>query len=142
MDVKTFSGTDDLSDALLVRDLVFTREQGFQNPDSDEFDTVSLHVVVYDAQNPVATGRCYSDPDEPQIWHIGRICVLADYRGRDLGRVIMEQLETLARREGAKTLVLGAQVYAVPFYQKCGFQPTGKRYMDEFCEHEMMEKNC
>ncbi len=52
----------------------------------------------------------------------------------------MEELEKIAREQDAACLRLGAQLYAVPFYERCGYRGTGERFMDEFCEHEMMEK--
>ena len=140
MDVKRISGTGNITDALTVRDLVFTREQGFLQPDHDAFDTPSEHIVVYEQGRPVATGRCYADPDHPDHWHLGRICVLAEMRGRDLGLLIMRHLEEICREKGARCLVLGAQLHAVPFYEKCGFSGTGERYFDEHCEHENMQK--
>ena len=140
MQLKILSGREDLSDPFYVRDEVFTKEQGFANPDSDQFDPVATHAVLYDDGKPVATGRVFCEGSEG-VYHIGRICVLKPYRGLQLGRQIMDALEAQARAKGARTLVLGAQLYAIPFYQKCGFCPTGERYMDEFCEHEMLVKD-
>ena len=45
-----------------------------------------------------------------------------------------------AIRQGAKRLALGAQLYAIPFYQKSGYLPSGEQYLDEFCMHEMLYK--
>lgn len=52
MEIRFFDGTDNLSDALWVRDEVFTKEQGFTIPDEDEFDAVSRHMVVYREGRP------------------------------------------------------------------------------------------
>lgn len=139
MNVKILRPGDDLSEALWIRDEVFTKEQGFANPDQDKFDAAACHVLLCDNGRPVATGRIFrKEKGGPYI--LGRIAVLKAWRGRSLGSLIMEELEKIAASQGAETLELGAQLYAIPFYQKCGFLPTGKRYMDEFCEHEMMLK--
>ena len=138
MDVKLIEGTGDLSDELFVRDEVFTKEQGFTIPDADEFDAISIHAVLYDGDRPVATGRTFAEED--CCWHLGRIAVLKSHRGLQLGRRVMEELEKVARSHGAKRLKLGAQLYAIPFYQKCGFVPTGHRFFEEFCEHEDLVK--
>ena len=137
--IKIFHPPCDLSDAFWIRDEVFTKEQGFSIPDVDEYDERSVHVVIYRDERPVATGRVYSD-DDKITFHLGRIAVLKQYRGMDLGLNIMEELEKIARVRGAKHLVVGAQLYAIPFYQKCGYVPTGKRFFEEFCEHETMIK--
>lgn len=138
MNVKLLHPGDDLTQPLYIRDEVFTKEQGFADPDWDKFDPVSYHIVLFDQETPVATGRVYRA--ENGVFVLGRIAVQKAWRGRSLGRTIIEELEKIAKSQNAKQMELGAQLYAVPFYQKCGFVPTGKRYMDEFCEHEMMEK--
>ncbi|MEM1485395.1 GNAT family N-acetyltransferase [Oscillospiraceae bacterium PP1C4] len=136
---KIISPSCDLTDALFVRDVVFTKEQGFADPDSDEFDPVATHVVLCDGDKPIATGRTYCSHED--TFKLGRIAVIKEYRGQELGRAIISELERLSIAQGAKQLTLGAQLYAVPFYQKCGFISTGERYMDEFCEHETLLKN-
>ena len=138
MEIRFFNGRDDLTDAFFVRDEVFTKEQGFTIPDVDAFDAISDHMVVYIDGKPAAPGRVYRD--ESGAFHIGRIAVLKQYRARQLGRLVMERLEVLAREQGAEKIVLGAQLYAIPFYEKCGFTGTGERFFEEFCEHETLVK--
>ena len=138
LETRILKSPDDLSDAFFVREEVFTREQGFAAPDTDDKEEQSLHVVLYQDGRPIATGRTY--PGEEGVYHIGRICVLKEFRKLHLGKRLMDELERLAAAQGAGLLVLGAQLYAVPFYEKCGFTPTGERYMDEFCEHEYLQK--
>lgn len=139
MNVKILHPGDDLRDPLDIRYEVFTKEQGFSDPDWDKFDPISYHVLLCENEKPVATGRVYRSEDG--VFVLGRIAVLKEWRGHSLGRAVIEELEKIAQADHAKYLELGAQLYAVPFYQKCGFHPTGNRYMDEFCEHEMMGKN-
>jgi len=116
---------------------MYGNEQGFTLPDADGYDPQAVHLVIYDAEKPVATGRIFKDDG---FFHPGRIAVLKDYRKKQLGRLLMEELEKIAREQDAACLRLGAQLYAVPFYERCGYRGTGERFMDEFCEHEMMEK--
>ena len=132
MEIRFFNGRDDLTDAFFVRDEVFTKEQGFTIPDVDAFDAISDHMVVYIDGKPAATGRVYRD--ESGAFHIGRIAVLKQYRARQLGRLVMERLEVLAREQGAEKIVLGAQLYAIPFYEKCGFQ-ISHRVPNFFLDH-------
>ncbi|MCI8650199.1 MAG: GNAT family N-acetyltransferase [Anaerotruncus sp.] len=136
--IKLISGTEDLTDAFWLREQVFSKEQGFASPDSDAHDPESTHIVIYIAEQPAATGRFYQE--ENGTCHIGRICVAKQYRKLGLGKVVMEQLEQAAHAQGMSQFLLSAQLYAVPFYERCGFVPTGKRHMDEFCLHEWMVK--
>ena len=139
MEIRFLNGRDDLSDAFFVRDEVFTKEQGFTIPDADAFDAISDHMIVYIDGKPAATGRVYRD--EHGAFHIGRIAVLKQYRGRQLGRLLMDRLEAAACEQGAEKIVLGAQLYAVPFYEKCGFTITHKisNYFLDNYDHPIFE---
>ena len=98
-----------------------------------------MHLLVLEGDTPVAAGRTF--PDETgKVWHLGRICVRKPWRGRHLGRLVMEGLEKAARERGAEKLVLSAQVQAKGFYEKLGYTAHGEEYLDEFCPHVEMEK--
>ncbi len=140
VEARIFSGQENPADAFALREAVFTKEQGFADPDTDALDPVSTHVVLYVDGKPAATGRIYRDEQDKQTFHIGRLCVLKELRGLHLGQQALEALEQEAIRQGAKRLALGAQLYAIPFYQKSGYLPSGEQYLDEFCMHEMLYK--
>lgn len=139
MEIRFFDGTDNLSDALWVRDEVFTKEQGFTIPDEDEFDAVSRHMVVYREGRPAATGRVYCDADG-ETFHIGRIAVCKAFRGEQLGRLLMERLEAAARKRGAKKIVVARSSTPSPSMRSAATRPTGERFFEEFCEHETLVK--
>ena len=44
------------------------------------------------------------------------------YRGADYGRMIMEAAENFAKEQGYHKITLGAQVTAVGFYERLGYQ--------------------
>lgn len=72
---------------------------------------------------------------------IGRVAVLPEFRGRNLGAQIMLALEQEARRVGGKRISLSAQCRASGFYQTLGYREIGEAYLDEFCLHILMEKS-
>src|SRR5262245_56918151 len=53
--------------------------------------------------------------------------VRSDWTRRGLGRRIIEECEAAARREGFRTLVLGATLPGVPLYRACGFESIDER---------------
>ena len=118
----------------LVRNTVFTAEQGIDtNLDFDGQDEQAVHALVYDNDDPVATGRMLEDG------HIGRIAVLISHRGKGLGTAIMEALVNEARRRNFARVYLGAQVHALDFYEKLGFESIGERYDEVGIEHQTMQ---
>lgn len=136
---KILAPGDDLADAFSVRMEVFVREQGFSaDQEFDATDPVAHHVVLYDGDLPVGTGRVFPSK-EPGLYVLGRIAVRQSCRG-GTGRLLMERMEELARRLEAAALTLGAQCRVRGFYEKLGYTAYGDEYMDEHCPHIHMKK--
>ena len=66
--------------------------------------------------------------------------VLQPYRGRSVGRYLVEDLIEAARQQGAAAIRVDAQVQAMPFYQKLGFVPYGEEHPDGHIPHMYMER--
>ncbi len=121
------------ADATFVREQVFILEQQIPADEEwDEMDGQSIHFVVFDDQQAVATARLLSDH------HIGRVAVLQSHRGKGLGAYLMQQVIQYAKQEQRPFLVLSAQVYATDFYEKIGFRIQGEEYLDCGIPHVMM----
>ncbi len=131
---KKFIGLND--DILKIRTAVFVEEQGFKN-EFDEIDKNCSHIVLYDNDNPIATCRYFY---EDNSFHIGRVAILKEYRGKRLGNKIMQIAENEIIKEGGKAIEVSAQVRVSDFYKKLGFNQIGEIYLDEFCEHIRMIK--
>ena len=125
------------SDAAFVRNTVFIEEQGFSE-DLDELDGRSVHLIFYREDAPIAAARAFSEGGG--TWHIGRVAVLKELRGTGLGARVMRRMEQALIERGATRLILGAQLHAVPFYEKLGFCRFGDRFDDAGAPHQMMEK--
>ncbi len=125
-------------DCKFLRTTVFIEEQGFQN-ELDETDKRAFHACLYVDGKPAAVGRLFTD-DGGVEYHIGRVAVAADQRGKQLGRAIMEALEEKARSLGGVRVALSAQCRAAEFYRKLGYTQVGEEYLDEYCPHIAMVK--
>lgn len=126
-------------DAFFVRRKVFVEEQGVPlSLELDELDKTADHFIVYSEENPIGAGRIREM--EESIGKVERVCVLADYRGKKLGNLIMQELEKHARSKNFNKVVLNAQVYAIPFYEKLGYTITSPEFMDADIPHRTMEK--
>ena len=125
------------ADARQVREQVFINEQKVPVAlEWDENDAVSRHVVAYDATGAaVGTGRLLPDG------HIGRMAVLPEWRGKGVGRALLERLLESAQIAGQQHLVLHAQTQAAEFYRRLGFEETGKTFMEAGIPHVMMQRS-
>ena len=113
------------SDAKPIREQVFIQEQQIAAADEwDAQDEISQHFVVYDGEQAIATARLLPNHS------IGRVAVLASYRGQGIGRLLMQEIIQQARIQQRPLLQLSSQVHAMSFYQNLGFQAHGDAYID------------
>lgn len=125
-------------DAWEIRKKVFIDEQGFHD-EFDGTDAVSVHFVVFDGRLPVATCRVFFDK-EKQAYTLGRLAVIREYRGKNIGSAMIREAEKYIRSKGGTELVLHAQCRASGFYGKLGFAEFGSVENDEGCPHIWMRK--
>ncbi|MFT8352902.1 GNAT family N-acetyltransferase [Clostridium saccharoperbutylacetonicum] len=67
---------------------------------------------------------------------IGRIAVVEEWRGKNIGAKIINVAEENIKRDVGKSVMLSAQVRVAAFYEK-----QGKAYLDQDCPHIWMKKN-
>lgn len=128
----------DYAPSAAVRKTVFVEEQGYTlEEEFDDYDKACPHLVLFDGEIPVATGRLVLL--ENGTAKLGRIAVLKNYRGRHLGAKIVSALLEKAKEAGAENAYVSAQSYAVPFYNKFGFREYGDEYLDGRIPHRDME---
>jgi len=136
--MQWFFGDKELEDAHAVRRAVFIEEQCISKDNEfDGTDAACVHLVLYKNQSPVATGRIMITSDD---YTIGRVAVLKDYRGQNLGFGIMQALIQASYDMGSQRQILSAQTSARAFYEKLGFKAYGNEYDDAGIPHIAMER--
>jgi predicted GNAT family N-acyltransferase len=119
-----------------VRRAVFIVEQGIAEADEwDDADVQCVHALALTAKrDAVGTGRL-----EP-TGKIGRLAVLAEFRGRGLGGELLEWLVAEARRQRMENVYLHAQVHALEFYLRHEFRPQGPVFDEVGIPHQRMSR--
>lgn len=117
-----------------IRQRVFVDEQ--QVPAELEWDATDHgaqhYLVLTDSGHAVATARLYGDPGA--TGYIGRMAVLPDYRGQQIGQQLLHHLIAEGAGQFA-TLQLSAQHHALEFYQCAGFHVCSDEYKDAGIAH-------
>ncbi len=128
------------ADGDAVRTLVFEvlREYGL-SPDSEGTDAdlfkIEQHyrngwfsVLEVDGQ---IIGSVGLSPQEKTVMELRKMYLHRDWRGRGLGRLLLNQALDEARKRGTRRVVLGtARVLseAVALYEQSGFRPSQERH--------------
>lgn len=118
-----------------VREAVFVREQNvpLELELDAERDPHCQHVLAFDADGaPIGTGRL--TPNR----RIGRMAVLAAWRGRGVGEALLAALLQRAAELGWREVSLHSQASAIGFYARHGFLPFGPRFFEAGIEHLAM----
>jgi predicted GNAT family N-acyltransferase len=120
-----------------IRAKVFVEEQGVP-PDLewDGLDEHAYHVIAYSLDGtPIGTGRLLQDG------HIGRLAVIMEWRGRGVGRSILDMLLVIANKMGYDMVKLHAQTRVLEFYRRRGFERQGKEFMEAGIPHVAMTRS-
>jgi ElaA protein len=133
---------DELYRVLRLRIEVFVVEQDCPYQDIDGRDSQALHLlgetpsgelVAYARLLPV--GVAY-----PEHAAIGRVITASSVRGTGVGLALMGEAVARVRDAwGQDTgIQLGAQNYALAFYGRLGFEPSGESYLEDGIPHTPM----
>lgn len=123
-------------DLRALRTKVFIEEQGVPPElEWDGLDEHSYHVMAFAVDGtPIGTGRLLQDG------HIGRVAVLKEWRGKGVGKALMDLLLVVANKMGFEEVKLNAQVRVIGFYERRGFVAHGKEFMDAGIPHVAMTR--
>jgi len=119
-----------------LRRSVFIEEQ--QVPEALEWDGMdesAVHILAWDlGANAIGCARLL--PDEG--YKLGRMAVLADYRGQGIGMALLQAGLEYAAAANWPHINISSQEHAIGFYFKAGFVLTGNAYMDAGIPHRDM----
>jgi predicted GNAT family N-acyltransferase len=116
-----------------IRFEVFVDEQNVpEELEIDGLDDEAKHVLIYNNDEPIGTGRILSDG------HIGRVAVLKKYRGLGIGKSVMQELIKWALENNLKKLWLSSQWHAHSFYLDLDFVCEGEIYEEAGIDHIKM----
>jgi ElaA protein len=135
--VTHIARTADIATCRALRRRVFIEEQGVSEADEvDDRDGEAIHLLATVAGCPVGSARLLIEGDTGKI---GRVCVLAEARGKGIGAALIRAaVADLAAMPGVSRAKLGAQVHALGFYERLGFVAVGPVYLDAGIEHRDM----
>jgi predicted GNAT family N-acyltransferase len=144
--IQPVQNEGELLQALAIREVVFIEEQHVpEGIERDAEDARAYHVLAMQGGHAIGTGRLVLLPEPPKgqagTWgQIGRMAVLQAHRKAGVGSRLLTALEEEAHRRGMERITLNAQLYALEFYRKYGYQPVGTVFEEAGIPHIEMHK--
>jgi len=133
-----YADAGDRKEIRRIRREVFVKGQKVRmREDFDGEDEKAVHVLAFADGKAVGTARVRAGRG---IVKFERMAVLEKYRGRGVGKAMLEKMVAIAQEMGAKEAVLGAQLHALGFYELFGFKAEGPVFMDARMEHKKMRR--
>lgn len=127
----------DNADLRRIREAVFIAEQAVppeQEWDADDVEAV--HFLALEDGYAIGTARLLADGQ------IGRVAVLRDWRGMNVGDALMQSVIAEAERRGLREQKLTAQVHATRFYERLGFEVVSEEFLEAGIPHvDMLRKS-
>jgi len=120
-----------------LREQVFIVEQGVPREiEWDGLDEDAHHFIALNAAGvPLGNARLLA------TGQIGRIAVVAEHRGKGIGRRLLDLAVDTAAQLGIRTVFLHAQAHAVDFYARAGFVSRGQQFEEAGIVHVEMSRD-
>ncbi|KAI5453802.1 hypothetical protein NCC49_005613 [Naganishia albida] len=146
---------EQLQTCLDIRIQVFVTEQGINlDEEIDQYDTDPeeaakvVYLLLNKLELPEGEGMMKRVPIGvvriiPSRNKLGRLAILKPYRSYGFGRVLVESVhdwmrKQLTEEQNKMNIGLHAQLYAIPFYEKCGYRPEGEPFYGDGAMHQNM----
>ncbi len=126
-----------------IRERVFLQEQNVPiELEWDELDEQAYHILAeaipeHMQAKKLAIGTARIIINNKQA-HIGRMAVLADWRGQGTGSKMLQYCIDECIKKQVEVIILNAQLYVTKFYQKAGFKITSEEFLDAGIAHKQM----
>jgi len=138
--IKAFKDltVDELYAILQLRETVFVVEQNCIYNDIDNIDQACYHLFSEDqnTEKIIAYTRLVPANIKFDVPAIGRLISDKNYRGKGLGRALMEKsIEETCRIYNTSVIKISAQTYLLDFYSSLGFKSISETYDEDGIEH-------
>ena len=135
--VKKIDSSTELETVFQIRQKVFVEEQNVSPEEEyDEFENTSAHFLATFEGEPAGVAR-WRETDKGV--KLERFAVLPQFRNKAVGsHVLKAVLSDVLPQHQDKTIYLHAQLPAIPFYARHGFEKYGPQFSECDIEHFKM----
>ena len=138
IEIRRVADAREMQQALELRHDVFCLEQGVpEREELDGRDGDGIHLIAVRGGEVLAVCRLLMVGATGQF---SRLAVRSEERRHGLASALLRQADREAMAAGGRRMVLHAQTYARPLYERAGYVARGRVFVEAGIEHVAMEK--
>ena len=128
--------TTEIYEILKLRQAVFVVEQNCPYHDIDEYDPVSVHLMMIEGDELIGYARITEKGTRYPEVSIGRFLVKKDFRKDGYGdKLFTRAIDFIKDDMKEDTIKIQAQTYMKNYYVKKGFKEISEAYLEDDIEH-------
>ncbi|WFA07759.1 GNAT family N-acetyltransferase [Tissierella sp. Yu-01] len=132
-------GTEDYEKSIDLRNEVFRKPWGLDIRNEDLSSDAKYEMFgAYKDEKMIAT--IFLTEDDKETARIKSVAIFDEYRGKGLGKYLMNYVEDIALKRGYKKVALMGRVSAEIFYNKLGYETISEVYDHNTIPHVDMIK--
>lgn len=130
--------TEELFLIYKLRVSVFVVEQQCPYQEVDDFDRQAYHVLFQNQEGlqgylrVLPQGTVFPEVSIGRVISVKRRCGIGS-------QLLTKGIETAKEKFDAKTILIEAQTYAKPFYERAGFKQTSEEFLEDGIPHIQMQ---
>ena len=132
-------GSREYQQMVHLRNEILRRPLGLQfTPEELELEKEEILIGAFEEEKML--GCCMLIVEAPNSVRLRQMAVLNNLQGKGIGRALMQFAENIARDRGFQKITMHARKTAVGFYEKLGYNISGKEFEEVTIPHYIMEK--
>lgn len=137
---KIVYGSKEYEDTIVLRNEVFRKPWGLDIKDDDL--SPDKEMDIYGAYlDDKLIGTVFLTEHKEGIIRIRNVAIYEEYRGKGLGKYLMDFAEDLAKKQGYKKVFLMGRTIVEDFYHRLGYETIGEAYDYRTIPHVDMMKD-
>jgi predicted GNAT family N-acyltransferase len=97
-------------------------------------------ILIGAFENDQMIGCCILSPKNDDTIQLRQMAVKTNYRGRGIGKEIIEFAEQVAKENNYSILMMHARNPVIAFYKRNGYQISGDEFFEVGIPHHKMQK--
>jgi N-acetylglutamate synthase-like GNAT family acetyltransferase len=132
-------GTKEYEQMIHLRNEILRKPIGLHF-EKEELENEKNDVLMGAFEDERLLGCCLLTRVDDDTARLRQMAVPNNMQGKGIGRALMIFAENIARDLGYKKLIMHARKTAIGFYEKLGYNTSGKEFQEVTIAHYVMEK--